>query len=253
MKRPNPITMLMTALLVLGASGVLLANQMNERIESSAKQSYVFQTYLKDDAINIQATDDSVVTLTGTVSEWSHRSLAEETVTGLPGVKRVDNQLAVAGGPPDLNSDAWIGTKVRTVLMFHQHLSSLNADVEVKAGIVTLRGHASSQAQKELATEYVKDVAGVMGVYNEMTVKKPGKTAIEKAAGPIDDASIKAQVKLELLFHSSTSAMKTEVEVNDGIVTVRGIAKNDAERDLVGKLVNNVKGVKGLNNLITIE
>ena len=93
MKRHNFISMIMASVVVLGTSGALLATQMSDRIESSAKKSYVFKTYLKSDDIKIHVTKDSVVTLTGEVSKWSHRSLAEETVIKLPGVVRVDNKL----------------------------------------------------------------------------------------------------------------------------------------------------------------
>ncbi|MBU0544608.1 MAG: BON domain-containing protein [Proteobacteria bacterium] len=70
----------------------LFASEMDDRIESSAKQSYVFKTYFRGDDIKVQSTD-GVVTLTGTVSDESHKSLAQETVASLPGVKSVDNKL----------------------------------------------------------------------------------------------------------------------------------------------------------------
>jgi osmotically-inducible protein OsmY len=275
MKTHKRVTMIMAAVVILGASGALLANQMNDRIESSAKKTYVFMTYLKADDIKIQAADDSVVTLTGTVSEWPHRSLAEDAVAGLPGVKRVDNKLEVKGEQPAENSDAWIGMKVKSMLLYHRNVSGLKTEVDVKEGVVILHGQASSQAQKELTTEYVKDVEGVKSVKNDMTVavekavektekpaaekaektsaEKTGKTTGEKMSEYIDDASITAQIKSALLFHRSTSALKTKVESKDGIVTVKGAAKNSAEKDLVGKLVNDIKGVKGLKNEMTIE
>jgi osmotically-inducible protein OsmY len=252
MKRFYPVSMMMTLIFTLSMIGLLMATQMSERIESSAKKSYVFKTYLKGDDIKIQIKNDSVVTLRGTVSEWSHRSLAEETVAGLPGVTRVDNQLEVKGGKPDENSDVWIGMKVKALLMFHKNVSGLKTDVDVKDGIVTLHGQATSEAQKELTVEYVKDVEGVKGVKNDMSVEKSKKTTIEKVGDNIDDASITAQVKLTLLFHGATSAAKIKVVTKNGVVTVSGVAKNSAEKDLVGKLVNNIKGVKDLKNEITI-
>lgn len=72
----------------------LFASVTDERIESTAKKTYVFRTYLKDDDIKIQS-KDGVVALTGTVTEESHKSLAKETVASLPGVKSDDNK---AGG-----------------------------------------------------------------------------------------------------------------------------------------------------------
>ena len=67
----------------------------------------MFKTYLKDDSIKTES-KDGVVTLTGTVSESSHKSLAQDTVEDLPGVKSVDNQLKVSGEQPAEHSDTWI-------------------------------------------------------------------------------------------------------------------------------------------------
>jgi osmotically-inducible protein OsmY len=245
--------MITAAFAVLCTGGVLLATQVSDRIESSAKKSYVFKTYLKSDHIKIHATSDSTVILTGTVSVWPHSSLAEETVAGLPGVVRVDNKLKVKNGHPAENSDAWISIKVKTMLLFHRSVSGFKTDVDVKNGVVVLHGHAKSEAQKELTTGYVRDVDGVQSVKNDMTVRNSKKTTLEKIGGNIDDASITAQVKVALLFHRSTSVMKTKVDTKNGVVTVRGVADNNAEKDLVSKLVIDIKGVKNLNNEMTIK
>ena len=74
-----------------------------------------------------------------------------------------------------------------------------------------------------------------------------------RVVGKIDDASITAQVKMTLLFHRSTSALNTKVETNDGVVTMHGKASNAAEKELVTKLVNDINGVKSVNNRMTIE
>jgi osmotically-inducible protein OsmY len=62
----------------------------------------------------------------------------------------------------------------------------------------------------------------------------PGETIGEK----IDDASITSQVKYALLSHKSTSALKTKVTTNDGVVVITGEAGSDAdaEKSLVTKL-----------------
>jgi len=227
------------------------ASTMDDGIKSSAKKSYVFKTYLKGDDIKIQS-KDGVVSLTGTVSEESHKSLAQETVAGLPGVKSVDNRLEVKGERPAEKSDAWVTAKVKTTLLFHRNVSTMT-EVNTKDGIVTLRGDALSQAQKDLTTEYAKDVEGVKDVRNEMTVSKTSKKTHRTSGEKIDDASITAQVKMALLFHRSTSALNTKVETKHGVVTLSGKAGNAAEKDLVSKLVNDVNGVKSVKNQMTIE
>jgi osmotically-inducible protein OsmY len=237
---------------VLLAGAPLRASQTDDRIESSAKKSYVFKHYLTDDSIKIES-KNGAVTLTGTVAEDSHIGLARDTVSGLPDVKSVDNRLVVKGEAPAEHSDAWIGLKVKTALLFHHNVSATKTDVNVTDGVVSLSGKACSMAQKELTTEYAKDVEGVKAVKNEMTIIKspanPGETTGEK----IDDASITAQVKASLLSHRSTSALKTGVETTDGVVTLSGIARNAAEKSLVTKLATDINGVSSVVNNMTID
>jgi hyperosmotically inducible periplasmic protein len=253
MKVIHSIFIMVAAVSLLALSVPVHASKMDSRIESSAKQSHVFKTYLKDDDIKIKSNDGSV-TLTGIVSEESHKSLAQETVASLAGVKSVDNRLKVKGESPAKNSDAWLTTKVKSTLLFHRSVSAMTK-VNTKDGIVTLQGDATTQAQKDLTTEYVKDVEGVKDVNNEMTVskskssKKTNRTAGEK----IDDASITALVKTTLLYHRSTSALKTKVTTKNGVVTLSGKAKNESEKDLATKLVDDVHGVKNVKNLMTVE
>ena len=218
------------SLAVLVATGLLFVTSASvradtdDRIESSAKKSHVFKTYLKDDAIKIASKDGAVV-LTGTVATSSHKSLAEDTVESLPGVKSVDNRLKVKGDGPAEHSDGWLSTKVKSTLLFHRNVRATKTDVNVKNGIVTLTGEASSMAQKELTTEYAKDVEGVKDVVNEMTIAKTPAKPDETMGEKIDDASISAQVKASLFSHRSTSAIKTKVSTTDGVVTVSGKAK----------------------------
>ena len=68
----------------------------------------------------------------------------------------------------------------------------------------------------------------------------------------IDDASITAQIKTALLVHRSTSAIKTKVSTREGVVTLEGQARNTAEKDLVTELVRDIKGVKDVENHMTI-
>lgn len=258
------VALLVAALLAIGAP--VQASTTDDRIEAAAKETYVFKTYLEDDDIEIKA-KDGAVTLTGTVAEESHRTLAGETVASLPEVKSIDNRLKVKEGLPAEMSDAWLSTKVKTTLLFHRNVSAMT-EVDTKDGIVTLQGKADNQAQKDLTTEYAKDIEGVKDVKNEMTVAKEGKTAKEGKADKtatktesaarslgdkIDDASITALVKTSLLSHRSTSGLKTSVTTKDGVVTLTGKAKDAAEVALATKFASDVNGVEKVNNQMTIE
>ena len=173
MKGKFSLALMLAAVVLLVFSVPVQASKTDDQIVSSAKNSYVFKNYLKNDDIKIQS-KDGAVTLTGTVSEESHKTLARETVAGLSGVKTVDNRLEVKGAPlAATNSDAWLITKVKTTLLFHSSVSASATEVNAKDGIVTLRGDAASQAQKDLTTEYAKDIDGVKDVKNIVYVFNP--------------------------------------------------------------------------------
>jgi len=247
----NRLAFAAVAAVVFVTSAPLRASETDDRIEASFKKTYVYQAYLKDDAVTAEA-KAGVVTLTGTVAEESHKKLAQETAAGLPGVTRVDNQLATKAEVASENADMWIGRKVKLALLFHRHVTIGKTDVAVKDGIVTLTGEASSMAQKELTTEYANDIEGVKDVKNEMTVAAAPEPAEPTACAKVDDASITAQVRTALWVHRSTSSVTTKVETLDGAVTLTGIAKNGAEKALVTKLVTDVRGVSSVKNEMTI-
>ena len=252
MKKFYPLALLAATSVLLVGSTSLRASDTDERIEASAKKTYVFKTCLAEDSINAES-KNGVVTLTGTVAESSHKSLAQDTVEGLPGVKSVDNRLKVKGASHAEHSDGWLGVKVKSALLFHRNVRATKTDVDVKDGIVTLSGEASNLAQKELTTEYAEDVEGVKGVKNEMTIATSPAQPSETVGERIDDASITAQVKSSLLSHRSTSAIKTRVQTTDGVVTMGGIAKNAAEKSLVTKLATDINGVTSVVNNMTLE
>jgi hyperosmotically inducible periplasmic protein len=251
MKSTHTLALMATVSTMLITSAPLHAADTDSRIESSAANSYVFKNYLKDDSIKTDS-KDGVVTLTGTVADASHKSMAENTVASLPGVVSVNNQLVVSSGQPAEHSDAWITMKVKTALLFHRNVSATGTTVYTKDGVVNLQGEASSMAQKELTTEYARDIDNVKSVHNEMTVANTPATPDATVGDKIDDASITAEVKSSLLSHHSTSALHTMVSTTDGVVTLSGIAKNDAEKSLVTKLATDINGVNSVINNMTI-
>ena len=195
-----------------------------------------------------------MVTLSGQVNEPSHWDLAQETVTQLPGVQKIDNRLKVVFEGTD-KSDAWIRAKVRSVLALHRQVSGSHTEVDVKDGVITLRGTATSEAQRDLASEYAQDVNGVLRVTNVMVVAREAAVAAKtEAPAPvvIDDASITALVKVALRSHHSTSAVTTKVATAEGVVTVTGTARNEAEKALVTKLAADIVGVKSVVNNMTL-
>jgi hyperosmotically inducible periplasmic protein len=93
------IVTLTVVVMLLALSMPVFASKDDDRIVSDAKKSYVFQTYLKDDRITVKSVNGAV-TLTGTVDNEYSKSLAQETVASMKGVRSVDNKLEVKADAP---------------------------------------------------------------------------------------------------------------------------------------------------------
>ena len=237
-------------LLLLSSPLALFATPDNDRrIEAAAKESYNYRTLLEDN-VSVKASD-GVVTLTGKVKDKDDKALAEDTVENLPGVTRVRNEIKVESIHPE-KSDGWIALKIRGRLLVKGNVSATATNVTVVDGVVTLTGTADNEAQKTLTEVYAKEIDGVKSVKNEIVITEKSATG-ETVAEKIDDASITTQVKYALLTHKGTSALKTKLDTQDGVVVVTGVARSDAEKALVSKLAQDVRGVKSVRNDMTVR
>lgn len=241
----------LSALLLITASPFALfaSSETDRKIEDAAEASYNYKTVL-DGHVKVKASD-GVVTLTGTVQDKDDKALAADTVENLPGVKAVNNEIMVKSQYSE-KSDAWIAFKIRSRLLVKANVSASATTVDVQNGVVTLTGKADNVAQKELTEVYAKEIDGVKSVKNSIVVKADleGKETIGEK---IDDASITSQLKYSLLSSKATSALKTKVTTNDGVVVITGEASSDAEKSLVTKMAEDVRGVKSVSNAMTVK
>jgi hyperosmotically inducible periplasmic protein len=240
-----------SALLLFAACATTGTTETSAAVESSMRDSYAFRTYLQNDNIMIRTQGDKV-TLEGNVPDPSHKFLAEDVARSTVGVKDVDNKLLPEGGTPKKNSDAWLGAQVKARLMMHPDVNAAQTDVYVDKGVVTLKGQAQNNAQRNLAAEYAKNVKGVKEVVNAITVASVPMTP--PTMGQVaDDAAIVAKAETALDANASTTDLDVTVESSEGLVTVTGTADNQAEKDLVTRIIADIGGVKGVNNEIIVE
>ncbi|MDA3947199.1 MAG: BON domain-containing protein [Helicobacteraceae bacterium] len=146
--------------------------------------------------------------------------------------------------------DAAITTKVKMALLLHNSTSAIRTEVTTTNGVVAISGTAQNSAEKDLVTKLVEDVQGVQSVHNEMKIAKSDAPTVGEK---LDDSAVTAKVKMALVLHRSTGALRTSVTTNGGVVTVSGKARNDAEKELVNKVVEDIDGVKRVVNTMTIE
>jgi hyperosmotically inducible periplasmic protein len=243
--------LLALAVLTLSPALLLASSESDRQIEDAANASYNYRAVL-DNHVKAHS-KDGVVTLTGTVQDHDQKALAEDTVSNLPGVVSVINEVTVESEPKE-HSDAWIALKIHSLLLVHANVSATGTHVDVTNGDVLLTGTVNNPAQKDLTEAYVKDIDGVRSIKNDLVVKDKADETNDGTVGEaVDDASITSQVKYALLSHRSTSAVKTKVTTRDGVVMISGDADSSAEKDLVSKLAGSIRGVKSVENDMTVR
>ena len=163
-------SLLIACLLAASVPTLAFADRDSDRnAEKTARNSYNLHVVLQDH-VKVDV-DNGIATLTGAVEDRDQKSLAEDTVSDIRGVDRVDNRIALANGQPE-HSDGWIAFKIRTQLLLRAHVSASKTHVDVMNGVVTLSGTADNSAEKDLASRLAERVRGVRSVTNNMVVRE---------------------------------------------------------------------------------
>jgi hyperosmotically inducible protein len=252
---------------LLLAQAPLAASETDENLEASARGAYVFRKLLAEEGLSIEVSNGTV-TLRGSVETALQRELAEEAVTALAGVRSIDNQIAVKPAQP-AEADALLARTVKTILGWHQSGRVPAGYLEVKEGVVILKGETDDEGARAMVAEYAAGIDGVKEVRNELTLKpaksengaaaktpeapSAPKPAAHDAAAEVDDPSITAQARMALRLHRPTRGLKPGVEVREGVLTLSGHAATEEEKNHAGRLCADIYGVRKVVNKMTPE
>lgn len=165
--------------------------------------------------------------------------------------------------------DAWIDGKAEATLLFNGNLNSFDINTDVKNGTVVLTGRVKNSVDKKLAEELVVDIDGVTAVDNQLTVvgkaammaaqdnsgdrQNDMETKSKKATSELTDAKISTVIKTRLLMDSDISGFDINVDVEEGNVTLTGMVKSDAERQLAVEIAQNATDVKNVEDNLEIQ
>ena len=83
--------------------------------------------------------------------------------------------------------------------------------------------------------------------------KEKTKAAASKTGEFLSDAAITTAVKTKLLADRTVSGLNINVDTTDGVVTLTGPVKTAAERNQALRLARATKGVKHVENKLTLE
>jgi osmotically-inducible protein OsmY len=172
------------------------------------------------DAIDIGVSaDEGVVTLRGNVASYAEKVTAERVTLRVYGVKGVANDLAVHLASLFERTDTEVAQAAVGALKWNTMVPADRVTVTVKNGWLSLNGTLDWQYQKDAAGRAVRDLTGVKGVMNNVTVQPRVKT-------------IDVRDKIEAAFKRSAEidARRVNVNATDGKVILSGNVRSWAER-----------------------
>jgi osmotically-inducible protein OsmY len=164
---------------------------------------------INPDAIGVAVTDGAV-TLTGDISTYAEKLAAARAAERVYGAKAVANELQVKlpGAPRD---DTDIARAIAHVLEWNVQVPEGKVHARVQNGWVTLDGEVDYDYQRHEVERMVRQVRGVIGVTDTITVKPPASP--EKVQEVIEDA-FKREAEVD--------ARHISVEVSDHTATLYG-------------------------------
>lgn len=145
-------------------------------------------------------------------------------------------------------SEALTAVNVRAKLLDKLGVDALRIKVAVSDGTATLTGEVAKSPSQGLAEQVALSVKGVKKVENKVTVKE-AEGAVGASEASVKKVALEMKVKGVLLGAIGTNAMKVEVEVVDGVVSLRGKLEPDTAKAALKK-TRAIKGVKKVVNLL---
>ncbi|MBT8078661.1 MAG: BON domain-containing protein [Gammaproteobacteria bacterium] len=156
--------------------------------------------------------------------------------------------------------DAWLQGKLESALLFNQYLNSFAINSDVKNGVASLSGAVESDVDRELAGEIAESIDGVKKVRNDLVVDKNEATAKNDEADnrskfrqKVDNATLTARIKTELLMNGSTSGLAINVDSRNGEVVLSGEVDSGEERALAEQIAANIDGTQSVENKLTVR
>ncbi|HEU5467867.1 MAG TPA: BON domain-containing protein [Steroidobacteraceae bacterium] len=149
----------------------------------------------------------------------------------------------------EYTDDKVLHTKVWAALTEDKTVESSEINLEVYKGVVQLNGFVDNEKEKTQAEAAAKAVSGVKGVENNLAIKQASQTT----GGAIDDSTITAKVKSALIDSDETKAHDIKVATRGGVVQLSGFVATQAQKDAATKVAQSVKGVKSVENGISVK
>lgn len=212
--------------------------QIAERVE----QAIAFDPATDKAEVDWKVKDGRVV-LTGQLPSWQEKQLYGLVVSGVGGVREVDNRITV--GPVSHRPDAEIEADIGSRLRFDAWLEEAFIDVAVADARVKLSGRVASPAERSRAYRDAW-VAGVEAVDTSGLEVEPdlrGEQEIRLRRSRIPDGEIAEAISAAWLHDPRVRAGELGVTVDDGVALVTGVVQTIEARRAAVRDARHTRGV----------
>ena len=140
-------------------------------------------------------------------------------------------------------TDGQIQSNVLDELAQDSRINLSDVSVDTSLGWVTLRGTVASYSQRTLAKQDAKDVVGVSGVTNLLSVRPI----------PRSDLSIENEIASDMACDYSLEGQDIALRVHHGVVTLTGNVNEYYEKSHATDVASRVAGVNDVLNLLEVN
>ena len=151
----------------------------NEGLQKDVQNAIKWEPLLHAEEIGVSV-KDGVVTLSGIVDSYAKKVEAEHTANGVAGVRTVVENITIMFCPSFFKSDNEVAAEVVNAMKENREIPEYKIKVKVENGWITLEGELKWIYQKEAALRSVKNIIGVKGLNNNITLKSDAGEQIER-------------------------------------------------------------------------
>lgn len=217
-----------------------LQQKTDQQIYSDIMESLAFQPDLDESNITI-GVRDGMVTLGGFVNFYPEKSIAEQTVKNIEGVRAVAEDIEVY--LPDFaeRSDHQIANAALNALAWNVMIPADRIELIIENGVVTLLGTVGWWYQKDAAEDAIRTLIGVKRVINQIEI-----------ASSLMVEDVPQQIRHELERQGFADARNLTIDVEGSTIIIKGTVRNWQEWNLVNRVATSVAGVAIVENDLAI-
>lgn len=223
------------------ATATATETRSDRAIQQDVIDEFIWDARLKPNEIGVSV-NDGVVALTGWVDSYTKKWAAEEAAQRVRGVKAVVNDVEVRLPGSSERTDDQIAAAAVRALESDSFVTADKIKVTVSKGWIRLEGEVEWQFQRQDAERDVRNLWGVKGVTNLITVKPRVKAQ-----------DVREKVEQALMRSVKTDADRITVDVSGSTVTLRGTVRSFMEKEEAERAAWLAPGVTSVKNEIVVS